>query len=123
MSPYRRWCMSLEQPFDTFLLDGKTGGYIGPKSAMGWCTRVGGGAGADLSLKGSVTEIVLAGTFATWADAVEPSEPQEWADTAERAEHGASIERVDPTLGGSVGQADPTDVASFERVGRGSVCG
>ena len=60
MSPYRRWCMSLKQPFDTVVLDGKAGGYIGPKSAMGWCTRVGGGAGADLSLKGTVTEIVLA---------------------------------------------------------------
>ena len=115
--------MSLEQPFDTFLLDGKTGGYIGPKSAMGWCTRVGGGAGADLRLKGSVTEIVLAGTFATGVDAAEPSESQEWADTAERADHGASVEPADPRLWGSVEQPDPTDVASFERVGMGSVCG
>ena len=115
--------MSLKQPFDTVVLDGKTGACIGPKSAMGWCIRMGGGAGADLSLKGIVTGIVLAGAFATGADAAEPSEPQERADTAERGDHGASVERADPTLGGSVEQADPTDVASFERVGRGSVGG
>ena len=84
---------------------------------------MGGGAGADLSLKGIVAGIILAGAFATGADAAEPSEPQERADTAERGDHGASVERADPTLGGSVQQADPTDVASFERVGRGSVGG
>ena len=123
MTPYRRWYMSLKQPFDTGWLAGTTGGDIGPKSAMGWCIRLGGGAGTDLSVKGIVAGIILAGAFATGADAAEPSEPQEWADTAERADHGASVERADPTVGGSVEHADPTDVASFERVGRGSVCG
>ena len=115
--------MSLKQPFDPGGLDGKTGARIVPNSAIGWCTRVGGGAGADLSLKGSVTGIVLAGTFATGADAAEPSEPQEWADTAECADHRASVERADPALGDSAEHADLTDVTSFERIERGSVGG
>ena len=84
---------------------------------------MGGGAGADLSLKGIVAGIILAGAFATGADAAEPSEPQERADTAERGDHGASVERADPTLVGSVEHANLTRVTSFERVEKGSVGG